>query len=89
VPTRQERADRLSREDAEWLGSFPPPAREVLEVTLEKYVLGEAENLADTGLLRVPPLNERGTFMELAGRFGGGAGLREALTELRRRLYNE
>jgi len=35
----------------------------------------------------VPPLSERGTFMELAGRFGGGSALRQALAELKRRLY--
>jgi hypothetical protein len=40
-------------------------------------------------LLRVPPLNERGTFMELAGRFGGGQPLRQALAGLKRRLYKE
>ena len=44
---------------------------------------GEAPDVTDTGLLRVPPLSERGTFMELAQHFGGGAGLRATLAELR------
>jgi len=48
VPTRQERADRLRRAHAAWLGSFDPPAREVLDDILEKYVLAEAEDVADT-----------------------------------------
>jgi type I restriction enzyme R subunit len=87
VPTRRDRADRLRREHAAWLDTFAAPAREVLEVILDKYAVGDADDVADTGLLRVPPLSERGTFMELARRFGGGAALRQALAELKRRLY--
>jgi hypothetical protein len=87
VPTCQERAEWLRREHAAWLGSFPAPAREVLDAILDKYVLGEADDVSETGLFRVSPLSEWGTFMELAGRFGGGAALRQALAGLKHRLY--
>ncbi len=87
VPTRQERVERLRREHSDWLDGFTPPAREILEAVLEKYVAGEAAHITDTGLLKVPPLAERGTFMELAQHFGGGAALRAALEELQSRLY--
>lgn len=89
VPTRRERADRLRQQHGEWLQSFAEPARAVLEAVLEKYVAGEADDVADTALLRVPPLNEWGTFMELAARFGGGPALRQALAELKQHLYDE
>ena len=87
VPTRQDRVDRLNDRHAGWLESLPAEARVILDLILRKFVDGEAPDVTDTGLLRVPPLSERGTFMELAQHFGGGAGLRATLAELRRRLY--
>jgi superfamily II DNA or RNA helicase len=87
VPTRQERVARLRERHADWLGSFSAEAREVLDLILRKFEDGEAPDVSDTGLLRVPPLSDRGTFMELAGHFGGGSGLRATLAELRRRLF--
>lgn len=89
VPTRQERVKRLVERHADWLNSFQPPARDILDVVVRKFVDGEAPEVTDTGLFRVPPLSVRGTFMELAQHFGGGAGLRSTLTELHRRLYEQ
>jgi hypothetical protein len=89
VPSRQERVARLRERHADWLASFPAEAREILEVILQKISDGEAPEVTDTGLLRVPPLSEQGTFMELAQRFGGGAGLRSALAEMLHRLYEQ
>jgi superfamily II DNA or RNA helicase len=89
VPSRQDRVARLRERHADWLESFPAEAREMLDVILRKFCDGEAPEVTDTGLLRVPPLSERGTFMELAQRFGGGAGLRSALAELHHRLYEQ
>jgi hypothetical protein len=89
VPTRQDRVKRLAERHAAWLDTFSAEAREILDVIVRKFVDGEAPQVTDTGLLRVPPLSERGTFMELAQRFGGGAGLRSTLAELHRRLYEQ
>ena len=89
VPSRQERVARLRERHADWLASFPAEAREILDVILQKFCAGEAPEVTDPDLLRVPPLSERGTFMELAQRFGGGPGLRSALAELNRRLYEQ
>ncbi len=89
VPTRQDRVKRLVEGHADWLGSFSPEAREILDVIVRKFMDGEAPEVTDTGLLKVPPLSERGTFLELAQRFGGGASLRSALAELHRRLYEQ
>lgn len=89
VPTRQDRAQQLLERHADWLATFSPEAREILDVIVRKFTDGEAPEVTDTGLLKVPPLSERGTFLELAQRFGGGAGLRSALAELHRRLYEQ
>jgi type I restriction enzyme R subunit len=85
--TRRERADRVRREQADFFVRYGPVAREILEALLEKYVAGEAPDISDPQLLRVPPLSERGTFMELAQPFGGGAQVRAALRELQTLLY--
>jgi type I restriction enzyme R subunit len=89
VPTRQDRVKRLAERHAAWLDTFSAEAREILDLIVRKFVDGEAPQVTDTGLLRVPPLSERGTFMELTQRFGGGAGLRSTLAELHRRLYEQ
>jgi superfamily II DNA or RNA helicase len=89
VPSRQDRVARLHERHGDWLETFPAEAREILAVILRKFCDGEAPEVTDTGLLRVPPLSERGTFIELAQRFGGGSRLRAALAELHRRLYEQ
>jgi hypothetical protein len=75
------------QDGAELFGRYPVEARGTLETILEKYVAGEAPDVTDTQLLRVPPLSHRGTFLELARPFGSGQGLRAALAELRDLLY--
>lgn len=87
VLTRRERAEQARRAGAGFFGRYHPAAREVLEVVLEKYAAGEAPDVGDTDLLKVPPLSQRGTWMELAGRFGGGDEVRAALKELERLVY--
>ncbi len=85
--TRRERADRVRREQAAFFERHGPSAREILETVLDKYVAGEAPNVGDPALLRVPPLSERGTFVELARHFGGGGKVRAVLGELEALLY--
>jgi type I restriction enzyme R subunit len=86
--TRRERAERVRREHAAALARHGQTAREILEVILQKYVAGEAPDVDDPALLRVPPLSDRGTFLELARSFGGGAQVRAALWELQELLYS-
>jgi len=86
--TRSDRVERLYREHADFFNRYKPEAREILNVILNKYVVGEAQDISDTELLKVPPLDERGTFIELAQSFGGGANVRRALKELQDLLYS-
>ena len=86
--TRRERADRLKREHAAFFARYSPAAREILDTILEKYLAGEAEDVSDTRWLKVPPLSGKGTFVELAQRFGGGEQVRQALREMQTLLYS-
>lgn len=85
--TRAERAERVRRNHAAFFERFDGPAREILRLMLDKYVAGEAPDITDTGLFKVPPLSDRGTLMELMRAFGGGTEARQALSELQARLY--
>jgi type I restriction enzyme R subunit len=85
--TRRERAERVRHEHAEFFGRYNSAAREMLGTILQKYVDGDASDISDTELLKVPPLSEQGTFIELARHFGGGAAVRAALKELQALLY--
>ena len=86
--TRSKRVERLYREHAEFFNKYRPEAREILDVILKKYVDGEAQDVSDPELLKVRPLSEQGTFMELARLFDGGAKVRSALKELQNLLYS-
>jgi type I restriction enzyme R subunit len=85
--TRRERADRLVREQDEFLDRFGPDAREVLDAVLEKYAEHGSAQFKLPDILEVPPFNEWGNVIEIAARFGGGKELRSAVTELQRLLY--
>jgi type I restriction enzyme, R subunit len=85
--TRRERAERLRRDRQDFFDRYGPQARAVLEELLEKYADHGADQLELPAALKVPPLSERGTVMELANLFGGGDKLRLAVAELQQLLY--
>jgi type I restriction enzyme R subunit len=88
MPTRGQRVERIFREHADFFNRYRPEAREMLKAILGKYVAGEAADISDPELLKVPPLSEQGTFVELARPFGGGQEVRTALRELQQLLYS-
>ena len=88
VLTRGQRVERLYRGHADFFNRYKPEAREILNVILKKYVAGEAQDVSDPELLKVRPLSERGTFIELARLFDGGAKVRSTLKELQQLLYS-
>lgn len=86
--TRRERADRVRESHAMQIGCLSVAAREVIEVLLNRYAeLGVGE--ITTAALRVPPLTERGTPLELAQAFGGPVSMRTWLDDLQRWLYED
>ncbi|MCL4291363.1 MAG: DEAD/DEAH box helicase family protein [Thermoleophilia bacterium] len=88
VTSRRQRAQRLRREHADFLGSFTPEAREILEELVEKYADHGITQLDDLRVLEVPPLPEYGNPVEIAARFGGPEALREAVDELSELVYS-
>ncbi|MGH4009192.1 MAG: EcoAI/FtnUII family type I restriction enzme subunit R [Pseudonocardiaceae bacterium] len=85
--SRAERVLRVQREHKEFLESFGPKARVVLDVLLDKFTEHGAEELSARAL-RVPPFTELGNVIELGGLFGGRDALHEAIDDLGRHLFD-
>lgn len=85
--TRGDRARRLRRDHRDFIESFVPAARAVLDDLLDKYTEHGIAQLDDPRILEVPPLDEHGTVVEIARQFGGSRQLHAALTELESHLY--
>lgn len=85
--SRAERALRVQREHKEFLESFAPRARAVLDALLDKFTEHGAEELSARAL-RVPPFTEMGNVVELGALFGGRDALHEAIDDLGRRLFD-
>ncbi|MEW9530813.1 EcoAI/FtnUII family type I restriction enzme subunit R [Microbispora sp. NPDC049125] len=86
VLSRSERALRFKLRHRKFLDSFAYDAREVLERILEQYAARGEEEL-DIRALKSPAYADLGTVVELASRFGGGAGLRSAIDALSTQIY--
>ncbi|WP_446224190.1 EcoAI/FtnUII family type I restriction enzme subunit R [Nocardia sp. IBHARD005] len=83
--SREERLNRFLHEHRDFLKSFQPQARAVLEEMLLKFAEhGSAQLKPET--LGVRPFTEMGSVVELTGHFGGAKALHEAIDELSKRL---
>jgi len=85
--SRAERALRVQREHQQFLESFGPKARVVLDALLDKFTEHGAEELSARAL-RVPPFTKMGNVIELGSLFGGRDALHEAIDDLGRRLFD-
>ncbi|MGW5137623.1 EcoAI/FtnUII family type I restriction enzme subunit R [Nocardia beijingensis] len=85
--TRSERVKRVRREHQAFLDGFAAEAREILEILLDKYEQSGIEELSAKAL-RTPAFAGMGGVVSLAGRFGGGEKLHDALDSLTARLYD-
>lgn len=84
--SRAERARRVITRHQEFLLSFAPEARQVLDKVLEQYAARGAEEL-DMAALRSESYAELGTVTEIAQWFGGSPRLRKAMDELNTLVY--
>ena len=64
-------------------------ARAVLGALLDKYADESILNLDDANVLRIPPLDNLGTLVELVRAFGGKPGFERAVHDLQSALYRE
>jgi type I restriction enzyme, R subunit len=87
VVSRGERAGRVRREHREFLNSFGPQARAVLDALLEKFTEYGAMELT-TSALRVHPFTEMGNIGQIGALFGGPEQLRAAVDHLGEYLFD-
>jgi type I restriction enzyme R subunit len=83
--TRRERAENVRKRD--YFGKYGDTARQVLQALLEKYADEGIENIERTEVLRLAPLDQLGSPVELVQAFGGRPQYQAAIRELERALY--
>jgi type I restriction enzyme R subunit len=87
IRTRRERAERLRKEQKAFFERYSEKAREVLHDILNKYVDYGTAQFAIPEILKVPPISDRGSVMDISRMFGGAERLRAAVGELQTLLY--
>lgn len=83
--TRRERADKVRKKD--YFAKYGEQARAVLDALLEKYADEGIGPIEDINVLKVQPLNQLGTPIEIIRLFGGREQYVSALRELESVLY--
>lgn len=83
--TRRERAMRVRKRN--YFGKYGDEARRVLEALLDKYADEGIEQIEGLDKLKVRPLDQFGSPMEIVRTFGGKRQYEEAVRELEAELY--
>ena len=83
--TRQERAKNVRKRD--YFTKYGEKARTILDALLDKYADEGIENIENMNVLRVQPINQLGTPLEIINWFGSKDQYLEALKELEEQLY--
>ncbi len=84
--TRKERADKVRKRDV--FARYGDKARAVLDALLDKYADQGLADLESMEVLRVAPLSELGTPVELVNAFGSKQNFQQAVVELEQALYD-
>lgn len=87
--SRNERADRVRREEREFFENFSPQAKEILQELLDKYAQHGTAQFTLPDILKVPPISDLGNVIEISKHFGGAVELREAVHQLQNLIYEE
>lgn len=85
--TRRERAERLKREKQDFFEQYSPKAKKILNELLIKYTDHGVNQLSDINILKIPPISNYGTLVEIANFFSGAKKLRAAMGQLQALLY--
>lgn len=83
--TRKERAENVKKRN--YFSKYGDQAREVLEGLLEKYVQDGVTSIEDGSVLKLMPLSELGSPVELVKSFGKKSDYEDAVIELEREIY--
>ena len=89
VLTRRQRANRLTRERADFFTTYGPEARQILGELVEKYASHGVTQLRLPDVLKLPPISNHGNPSEIAAAFGGAQGLVDAIKHLQTLLYED
>jgi type I restriction enzyme R subunit len=84
---RKTRAEKVRA--SRFLNEYQGKAREVLEALIDKYESTNLRAIEEKEVLKVQPLSNFGTPIEIANIFGGIEGYETAVNELERQLYEE
>lgn len=84
--TRKERAENVMKQD--FFAKYSGPAREVLELLLEKYKNKGITEVVNLEVLRLDPLMKLGKPNKIVRYFGGKEGYINAITDLQNAIYN-
>jgi type I restriction enzyme R subunit len=83
--TRKERAENVKKRN--YFTKYSEKARDVLNALLDKYADEGIENVESMNVLKLQPINQHGTPIEIIKSFGGKKQYFEALRELEDQLY--
>ena len=83
--TRRERAENVRKRD--YFAKYGEQARAVLNALLDKYDGEGIDSIEDINVLKVQPLKQFGTMVEIVKFFGGQVQYREAVRQLETWLY--
>lgn len=85
--SRRERAERVRKRD--YFSQYGDRARIVLDALLDKYADGGVSAIEDLNVLKVQPINQLGTPLEIIKLFGSKQDYLKALSELQAELYRQ
>lgn len=83
--TRKERVDNVKKRN--YFAKYGVQAQKVLNSLLDKYAKDGLVTIESTEVLKLEPLNQLGSVMEIIGAFGGKSQYIAALRELENELY--
>ena len=83
--TRKERANNVKKRN--YFTKYGEQSRKVLEALLDKYADEGIENIESMEVLKVKPLNEFGSPIEIISEFGSKEAYLKAIRELENELY--
>lgn len=83
--SRRERAEQVRKRD--YFTKYGEQARAVLEALLAKYADEGIDHIEDINILKVQPINQLGTPMEIIKRFGSKQVYFQAVQEMTTELY--
>lgn len=85
--TRKERADKVKKRNV--FAKYGDKARAVLDALLQKYADSGITSVESLEILKVDPLTDHGTPVEIVKLFGGREGYLAAIRELEAALYQK